>query len=140
MWRGKTEHRAVYVLPLVKLHSKSSIICNIDLISYLMFHFVYDKAHISRELAVKIELQNKKMLYERALHQNILSGNQYAQAILWFLQKFALSCDLQTRSRNYRIPVFQAGRNPCSRGVELSRPKHGGGFVAAFAVELRPKA
>lgn len=44
-----------------------------------MFHFVYNTTHISEERAVKIELQNKKTLCQRALQLDILSGNQYTE-------------------------------------------------------------
>lgn len=60
-----------------------------------MFHFVYDTAHISGELAVKIELQNKKTLYGRALHQDILSGNQYTRVKLH-----------KSAEMNFTIPAF----------------------------------
>lgn len=89
-----------------------------------MFHFVYNTTHISEERAVKIELQNKKTLCERTLHQEILSGNQYTEIVrlyksykmyftnsAWvFSQKFVSFHDLQQVSVIIELFLLYGGR------------------------------
>lgn len=89
-----------------------------------MFHLVYNTTHISEERIVKIELQNKKTLSERTLHQEILSGNQYTLVVrryksykmyfmysAWtFLQKLVSFRDLQQVSLIIELFLFVGRR------------------------------